>query len=108
MRHRKRASQLNRTSTHRRAMFRNMAAALIQYERIETTLPKAKGLRKFLEPLVTRAKDSTDHNRRIISARLGLHFNPQLDKDHKQGDRATYLKIFEVGQRMKERPGGYT
>ena len=94
MRHRKAGRRLNRTSTHRQAMYRNMAASLIQHEIIKTTLPKAKDLRRVLEPLITIAKDDTVSARRLVFARLR--------------DKASVGKLFStLGPRFKERPGGY-
>ena len=95
MRHRKRGNQLGRTSSHRNAMIRNMAVSLIVHERITTTLPKARNLRPFVEKLVTLARDSSVHRRRLAFARLR--------------DRQAVSKLFEVlGPRFAERPGGYT
>ena len=94
MRHRKSGRKLNRNASHRKAMFRNMAVSLVEHEQIRTTLPKAKELRTVIEPLITRAKTSTVHNRRIAFDRLR--------------DRAAVTKLFdELGVRYKERPGGY-
>jgi len=94
MRHHKSGRKLNRTSSHRAALFRNMAASLIQHEQIRTTLPKAKELRRVAEPLITLAKVSTVANRRLAYARLR--------------DRAAVTKLFdELGPRFKARPGGY-
>jgi large subunit ribosomal protein L17 len=94
MRHRKAGRKLNRNSPHRRAMFRNMTASLIEHELIKTTLPKAKELRRVAEPLITLAKDDN------VSARR-LAFNRLRDKD-------AVGKLFsELGPRYRERPGGY-
>lgn len=94
MRHRKSGRKLNRTSSHRKMMFRNMAVSLIQHEQIKTTLPKAKDLRRVVEPLVTLAKKDTVANRRVAFNRLR--------------DRASVLKLFgTIGPRNLERPGGY-
>ncbi len=94
MRHRKSGRKLNRNASHRKAMFRNMAVSLVEHEQIRTTLPKAKELRTVIEPLITRAKTPTVHNRRIAFDRLR--------------DRAAVTKLFdELGVRYKERPGGY-
>lgn len=94
MRHQKSGRKLNRTSSHRGAMFRNLAAALIHNEQIRTTLPKAKELRRVAEPLITLAKEPTVANRRLAFARLR--------------DRAAVTKLFdELGPRFKTRPGGY-
>jgi large subunit ribosomal protein L17 len=94
MRHRKAGRQLNRNSSHRKAMFRNMAASLIEHELIKTTVPKAKELRRVAEPLITMAKDDSVAKRRLAFARLR--------------DDAAVGKLFaELGPRYKERPGGY-
>ncbi|RFF30468.1 50S ribosomal protein L17 [Wenzhouxiangella sediminis] len=94
MRHRKAGRKLNRTSPHRRAMFRNMTASLIEHELIKTTLPKAKELRRVAEPLITLAKEDS------VSARR-LAFNRLRDRD-------AVGKLFsELGPRYRERPGGY-
>jgi large subunit ribosomal protein L17 len=94
MRHQKSGRKLNRTSSHREAMFKNMTASLIQHEEIRTTLPKAKELRRVAEPLITLAKVSSVANRRLAYARLR--------------DRDAVGKLFDVlGVRYKNRPGGY-
>jgi large subunit ribosomal protein L17 len=86
--------KLNRTTSHRLAMFRNMANSLILHERIKTTLPKAKELRKVLEPLITLSKSPSVSNRRLAFARLR--------------DRKMVVKLFdELGPRYAKRPGGY-
>ena len=95
MRHRSGLRKLNRTSSHRLAMFRNMSVSLITHEAIKTTLPKAKELRRVVEPLITLAKEPTVANRRLAFARLR--------------DRAAVTKLFdEIGPRYTERNGGYT
>jgi large subunit ribosomal protein L17 len=95
MRHRKSGRQLNRNSSHRSAMFSNMANSLFQHEIIKTTLPKAKELRRVAEPLITMAKDDSVAKRRLAFSRLR--------------DKAMVGKLFsELGPRYKERPGGYT
>lgn len=95
MRHRHGLRKLNRTSSHRQAMFRNMAASLIEHEAIKTTLPKAKELRKVVEPLITLAKNPTVANRRLAFARLR--------------NKEVVAKLFdEIGPRYQDRPGGYT
>ena len=95
MRHRKSGRHLNRTSAHRKAMFSNMAASLIEHEVIKTTVPKAKELRRVAEPLITLAKHDTVANRRLAFARLR--------------NKAAVGKLFtELGPRYEERPGGYT
>ena len=94
MRHRESGRKLNRNSSHRKAMFRNMAASLVEHEAIKTTLPKAKELRRVAEPLITMAKSDSVANRRLAFARLR--------------DREMVTKLFnEIGPRYKERPGGY-
>src|SRR5690554_1354346 len=95
MRHRKGLRKLNRTSSHRLAMFRNMSVSLIEHDAINTTLPKAKELRRVIEPLITLAKNPTVANRRLAFARLR--------------SRDAVTKLFdEIGPRYQERPGGYT
>tara|TARA_B100001996_G_scaffold267354_1_gene208899 strand:+ start:36 stop:425 length:390 start_codon:yes stop_codon:yes gene_type:complete len=94
MRHRESGRKLNRNSSHRRAMFRNMAVSLIEHEVIKTTLPKAKELRRVAEPLITMAKIDNVAKRRLAFSRLR--------------DRNIVTKLFnELGPRYKERPGGY-
>ncbi len=94
MRHRKSGRRLGRNSSHRKAMFRNMAASMIKHETIKTTLPKAKELRRVVEPLITLAKVDSVANRRLAFARLR--------------DKEVVGKLFtEIGPRCKERPGGY-
>jgi len=94
MRHFKRGRKLGRSNTHRKAMFRNMAASLVHHETIKTTLPKAKELRRVAEPLITLAKNDTVANRRLAFARTR--------------SAATVGKLFTVlGPRYKERNGGY-
>ncbi len=94
MRHRNSGRQLNRNSSHRKAMFRNMAASLMRHEVIKTTLPKAKELRRVAEPLITMAKTDNVHKRRLAFSRLR--------------DREVVTKLFnELGPRYKDRPGGY-
>ena len=95
MRHRKSGRQLNRNSSHRQAMFRNMAVSLFKHEQIKTTVAKAKELRMFAEPLITIGKEPTLANKRNAFAKLR--------------DRDIVAKLFdEIGERMKDRPGGYT
>ena len=94
MRHRKSGRQLNRNSSHRKAMFKNMANSLIGHEVIRTTLPKAKELRRFIEPLITSSKEDTVAKRRLVFARLR--------------DRDSVTKLFnDLAPRYKDRPGGY-
>jgi large subunit ribosomal protein L17 len=95
MRHRNGLRKLNRTSEHRAAMLRNMCNSLLQHEAIKTTLPKAKELRRVVEPLITLAKEPTLANRRLAFDRTR--------------DRAIVTKLFnELGPRYQTRPGGYT
>lgn len=94
MRHLKSGRQLNRNSSHRQAMFRNMSASLFKHELIKTTLPKAKELRRVAEPLITMAKSDSVSRRRMAFARMR--------------DKEAVAKLFdELGPRYKERPGGY-
>ena len=95
MRHGLGLRKLNRTSAHRQAMLRNMTNSLIAHEVIKTTLPKAKELRRVIEPLITRARQDSVANRRLAFARLR--------------DDASVAKLFnDLGPRFKARPGGYT
>ena len=94
MRHRKSGRKFSRTSSHRHAMFRNMAVSLVEHELIKTTLPKAKELRRHAEPLITLAKIDSVANRRLA-------FNRTRSK-------SAVGKLFtDLGPRYKERPGGY-
>jgi large subunit ribosomal protein L17 len=94
MRHRHSGRQLNRNSSHRKAMFKNMSTSLFEHELIKTTLPKAKELRRVAEPLITLAKKDSVANRRLAFARLG--------------NKASVGKLFnELGPRYEGRPGGY-
>jgi large subunit ribosomal protein L17 len=94
MRHRKSGRKLGRNSSHRKAMFRNMAASMIRHETIRTTVPKAKELRRVVEPLITLAKEDSVANRRLAFSRLR--------------DKEVVGKLFtEIGPRCKERAGGY-
>ena len=95
MRHGKKLRKLNRTSAHRQAMLRNMMNSLIEHEAIKTTLPKAKELRKVIEPMITLAKKDTVANKRLAFDRLR--------------DRDSVVKLFnDLGPRFANRPGGYT
>ena len=95
MRHRKSGRQLNRNSSHRKAMFKNMASSLFRHELIKTTLPKAKELRRVVEPIITKSKEDSVAKRRLAFSRLR--------------DDAAVGKLFnELGPRYKERAGGYT
>lgn len=94
MRHRNSGRGLGRKSSHRKAMFQNMMVSLLRHELIQTTLPKAKELRRFIEPMITMAKVDSLHNRRLAFDRLR--------------DREMVLKLFnEIGPFFKQRPGGY-
>ena len=94
MRHRYSGRKLNKTSSHKRAMFRNMTASLVEHELIKTTLPKAKELRSFAEPLITLAKEDSVANRRLAFDRLR--------------NKEAVGKLFsDLGPRYQERPGGY-
>ena len=96
MRHRMSGRKLNRTSSHRKALFGNMAAALIKHEQIKTTLPKAKELRGIVDRLITLGKRGDLHARRIAISRL-------------HGDKQLADKLFSsLAERYKDRPGGYT
>ncbi len=94
MRHKKSGRKLGRNSSHRKAMFRNMATSMLKHETIRTTLPKAKELRRVVEPLITLAKEDSVANRRLAFSRLR--------------DKEVVGKLFsDIGPRFKERPGGY-
>lgn len=94
MRHRKIGRHFNRTSAHRKAMFKNMICSLVEHEIIKTTLPKAKELRRFAEPMITLSKVDSVANRRLAFARLG--------------SKEAVGKLFsEIGPRFEGRPGGY-
>ena len=94
MQHRKSGRALGRKSAHRKSMYKNMAASLIEHETIRTTLPKAKELRRFVEPLITLAKEDGASRRRMAFNRLR--------------DKKSVGKLFnELGPRFKDRPGGY-
>ena len=95
MRHGKKDNHLGRTASHRKAMLSNMASSLIIHKRIETTLAKAKELRKYVEPLLTRAKEDSTHNRRIVFSYLN--------------DKESTKELFgTVSDKIADRPGGYT
>ncbi|TDI72211.1 MAG: 50S ribosomal protein L17 [Bacteroidetes bacterium] len=95
MRHGKKINHLGRKTAHRRSMLANMACSLIEHKRINTTVAKAKALKRFVEPLVTKSKEDTTHNRRIVFSRL------------RQKDAVTEL-FREVAVKVGDRPGGYT
>merc|ERR1711916_325349 len=94
MRHRKSGRKLNRNSSHRKAMFSNMAASLVEHELIKTTLPKAKELRRVAEPLITLAKKDSVANRRLAFSRV-------------RNDAVVGKLFTELGPRYQDRPGGY-
>ena len=95
MRHNKKINHLGRTSSHRQAMLSNMASSLIKHKRIFTTLAKAKALRKYVEPLVTKSKDNTTHSRRTVFASLQ--------------DKVAVTELFtKISEKVENRPGGYT
>lgn len=95
MRHGKKFNHLGRTSAHRKAMLANMASSLIMHKRINTTVAKAKALRKYVEPLITKGKEDTTHNRRVVFSYL------------QNKDAVTEL-FREISQKVADRPGGYT
>ena len=95
MRHKKSGRKLNRNSSHRSAMFRNMAASLLEHESITTTVPKAKELRRVVEPLVTLGKEDSVSKRRLAFARL-------------RSKSAVGKPFSDIGPRFNDRPGGYT
>jgi large subunit ribosomal protein L17 len=95
MRHRKKGRRFSRTAEHRSAMMRNMATSLFLHGRVETTTARAKELRRYAEPLITKAKRGDLHARRLVARKIQ--------------DDAALAKLFgEIGPRMSERPGGYT
>jgi large subunit ribosomal protein L17 len=95
MRHNKKFNHLGRTNTHREAMLANMASSLIKHKRIFTTTAKAKALRKYIEPLITKSKEDTTHSRRVVFSNLQ--------------DKYAVTELFqEVSQKIADRPGGYT
>ncbi len=95
MRHRKKFNQLSRTSSHRKAMLSNMAASLILHKRINTTVAKAKALRTYVEPLITKSKNDTTHSRRVVFSYL-------------QSKEAVTELFREISKKVVDRPGGYT
>ena len=95
MRHNKKINHLSRTSAHRKAMLSNMASSLIEHKRISTTLAKAKALRTYVEPLLTRAKSDTTHSRRVVFS-------------HLQNKEAVSELFRDVAEKIMDRPGGYT
>ena len=95
MRHGKKINHLGRKTAHRKSMLANMACSLIEHKRINTTLAKAKALKQFVEPIITKSKEDTTHNRRIVMARL------------RQKEAVTEL-FRDVAAKIADRPGGYT
>ena len=94
MRHNKKFNHLGRTNTHRDAMLSNMACSLIKHKRIFTTTAKAKALRKYVEPLITKSKEDTTHSRRVVFSNLQ--------------DKFAVTELFkEIAQKIGDRPGGY-
>ena len=95
MRHGKKVNHLGRKTAHRKAMLANMACSLIEHKRINTTVAKAKALKQFVEPMITKSKEDTTHNRRIVMARLR--------------QKEAVAELFrEVATKVGDRPGGYT
>lgn len=95
MRHGKKVNHLGRKTAHRRAMLANMACSLIEHKRINTTVAKAKALKQFVEPMITKSKEDTTHNRRIVYSRLR--------------QKEAVAELFrEVAVKVGDRPGGYT
>ena len=95
MRHNKKINHLGRTSSHREAMLSNMASSLIKHKRIFTTTAKAKSLRKYVEPLITKSKEDSTHSRRVVFSYLQ--------------DKVAVTELFtEISQKVSDRPGGYT
>lgn len=95
MRHNKKVNHLGRKKAHREAMFANMASSLIKHKRIFTTTAKAKALRKYVEPLITKSKEVTDHSQRVVFASL-------------QDKYAVKILFTEISPKVMDRPGGYT
>jgi large subunit ribosomal protein L17 len=95
MRHGRKVNHLSRTSAHRKAMLSNMASSLILHKRISTTVPKAKALRKYVEPLLTKAKTDSTHSRRTVFSYL-------------QNKESVTVLFNEIADRIADRPGGYT
>ena len=95
MRHGKKVNHLGRQTAHRKAMLANMACSLIEHKRINTTVAKAKALKQFVEPMITKSKDDTTHNRRIVMSRLR--------------QKEAVAELFrDVAAKVADRPGGYT
>ena len=95
MRHGKKIAHLGRTASHRKAMLANMASSLIEHKRINTTVARAKALKRFVEPLITKAKSDTTHNRRVVFSSLR--------------NKYAVTELFrEISEKIGDRPGGYT
>lgn len=105
MRHGKKNNHLSRTASHRKAMLANMASSLILHKRITTTLAKAKALRVYVEPIITKAKDDTTHSRRTVFSYL-----KNIKVKQQNGEIANVINILfrEVAEKVASRPGGYT
>ncbi|MDR0749257.1 MAG: 50S ribosomal protein L17 [Tannerellaceae bacterium] len=95
MRHNKKFNHLGRTNTHRQAMLANMASSLVKHKRIFTTTAKAKALRKYIEPIITKSKEDTTHSRRVVFSYL-------------QDKNAVTILFQDISQKVANRPGGYT
>ncbi|MBY0526838.1 MAG: 50S ribosomal protein L17 [Gemmataceae bacterium] len=110
MRHLKAGRKLGRNATHRLALMRNLTRALIEHERIVTTVEKAKEARRFIERIITLAKKGTLHARRLVRARLGSVATAELlDKEEEFTGDTVLSKLFkDVAPRFQDRPGGYT
>lgn len=119
MRHLNQTCKLNRTTSHRRCMFANMLKSLVTHERIQTTVPKAKALRRYADQLITLAKKGTLAARRQAIAELMIRFNPLTPKEQREAkegntqsyndDRLVIAKLFDVlSTRFAQRKGGYT
>ena len=118
MRHRKQTCKLNRTTSHRRCLFANMLKSLITHESLETTVPKAKALRRHAEQMITLAKKNTLSARRQAIAELMIRFNtltPKEQRAAKEGDFSAYnddrtviTKLSALAERFASRQGGYT
>lgn len=105
MRHMKHTAKLNRNCGHRKAMLVNLACSLIEHDRIQTTLIRAKELRRFVERLITSAKKGGDHRRRLVYAKLKVN----TPSDKAQAKKAVMKKLFDdLAVRFASRPGGYT
>ena len=110
MRHQKAGRKLGRNASHRRALMRNLAWALFEHERVVTTVPKAKEVRRFVERIITIARKDTLHARRLVLARMGGKKRVWVQqKDGREIEVDLFQKLFrEIAPRYRERPGGYT